>query len=648
MTKTWEDYEELKRLKPDLIARYDFLEYLGGGGFGRVFKLKDRALDRIVALKVLRLTEYDEDERKEVETRFQREAKAYAKCRHPNIVSIYDVNHDDSFPHFFMEYIEGKDLGAIIKNKGSLKWEEALRISEAVLTALYYLHKNDLVHRDLKPRNIMVDEKSKKIVIIDLGITKNLGISSKSKISAGTPFYMAPEQFDVEMGVTSKIDIYSFGVVLYEMLTGKLPFKGRNQAQIMNEHLFKEIPNIRIENPDLPAGIEEIIFKAMAKNPADRYQSAMDFLIALKNLKGVGYKVEIEKKKEILKKKKVKKRMVKEAIPIKYLIGIFITAVVIFVLIFDPSKIIYEDEYQDFLKMAKASVKTGEYEKARYYLENAMSIINTDETQTLSKEIARLEQEIKNGEKVYDRIKDQLDLQKYLEFKRKYPESSYLQDLQYRLKKMDNALPPEIYWESMQKNNKGYYEFTFVIGQEKNEHRMIYIPEKGYWIDKYEVSWLQFRKFLQVEKIRLPTSKNRQYIKEGDEFPAVVTYESAVRYCEKYGFKLPTGAEWEYAAGKGEFTYPWGNELPDANGVYRANFDSFEDGFEGTAPVFSFGKFSSPFGVVNMAGNAWEWVQGKNLKGGGFFSDKGDLAIGMRKPGKSGIEEGFRCIKQEK
>jgi hypothetical protein len=247
----------------------------------------------------------------------------------------------------------------------------------------------------------------------------------------------------------------------------------------------------------------------------------------------------------------------------------------------------------------------------------------------------------------YNTIKDNPTRIKYLAFKKKYPDSAFLPDLINRLKRADKNLPPEYYWnKSIKKNAKGYYQYTF--GRGNTRHLMIYIPEKKIWIDKYEVSWKQYRGFLAAEGKKVPPIKKKIFKREEDEYPVFTTYAEAVQYCKRYGFRLPKENEWEYAAGKGIFTYPWGNELPDANETFRANFVIFDDGFKGTAPVKSFEKFASPFGVVNMAGNVWEWVSGSFLKGGGITSDKKELAIKNKIKAASGEKKGFRCIKEER
>jgi hypothetical protein len=257
-----------------------------------------------------------------------------------------------------------------------------------------------------------------------------------------------------------------------------------------------------------------------------------------------------------------------------------------------------------------------------------------------------------NGTNEYDKLLRKLDLKGYLGFIKKYPKSIHIPDLKDKLRKKDKNLPREKYWtHSIKRNKKSYYELTF--GNEHNGHLMIYIPEKKFWIDKYEVSYRQLRKFFEEKKNTTLPKKENIIIKKGDEYPAVVTPELAREYCEAYGLRLPLETEWEFAANGGQnIDYPWGNRLPGEKNVYQANFYSKtggeeKDGFEGTAPVKSFEKFPSPFGVVNMAGNVYEWVEEKNIiKGGCFLSKITDLKITAKADG-TGTKRGFRCIKTE-
>ena len=303
-----------------------------------------------------------------------------------------------------------------------------------------------------------------------------------------------------------------------------------------------------------------------------------------------------------------------------------------------------EKQYQEYIKKVNKYLEEGNYTIAAEYLQIARQDKNTPEINRLARQIETKKREYeRNGTQAYNAIKDVIDREKYLAFKAKYPGSIHLPDMKKRFKAADQALPPEKYWDrSIKKNQKGHYELLF--GSEQNGHLMIYIPGRNFWIDKYEVSNLQYRNFLKAVYRKSSTQLG------DDENPAVVDYEEAESYCKKYGFRLPTEAEWEYAASGGKnIDYPWGNESPDEKGIWRANYDSFDDEYKLTAPVKSFEKFSSPFGVVNMAGNVWEWIQGKILKGGSFFSEIGDLKIKKSIGEKNAppATKGFRCLKQE-
>jgi hypothetical protein len=298
--------------------------------------------------------------------------------------------------------------------------------------------------------------------------------------------------------------------------------------------------------------------------------------------------------------------------------------------------IISSEQYKMYIDAVNNLIKSKDYEKAEKEINNARKIKDSEEVKRLSTIITQgIKKERIDGEKKYNSIKAKLTLSQYQTFQRNYPHSVHLRDLKKRLRKADKNLLPEKYWDKpVMKNEKGYYEITF--GEDNNRHHMIYIPEKGFWIDKYEVSWTKYNEF--------STSSSIDY-----EYPVIVTYEKAEDYCTKYGLRLPKEDEWEYVAGKGKFTYPWGNESPDKYGIYRANFLGDSDGFDRTAPINSFDKYSSPFGAVNMAGNVWEWVKNKILKGGGSGSAKEYLKIinSRQLENWHWIQEGFRCIKDE-
>lgn len=313
-----------------------------------------------------------------------------------------------------------------------------------------------------------------------------------------------------------------------------------------------------------------------------------------------------------------------------------------------------EQQYQQYMTSGNKYLESKEYQKAETAFKRARRLKDTLEARNgLTAARAKLKEirdnEKVNGDTLYNKIKDNMNRSKYLDFKKKYHQSAYLPDLKTRVLTKDKNLPPEKYWDKpIKKNSKGYYEYTFIIMQ--NSHVMIYIPGEKSWIDKYEVSWEQYRKYLRLSGKPVPPITEKKMKREEDEFPVTITYTEAVQYCKRHGFRLPTEKEWEYLAGKDRLIYPWGNDLADANGIYRANFAGSGDGFQGTAPVkrFEGESFLSPFGASNMAGNVWEWVRGSTLKGGGYYSTKTALKIVNKKAGSNNDTWGIRCVKEER
>ena len=253
-----------------LARRYELQELIGGGGMADVYKAQDKLLDRAVAVKILH-QQYANDA--EFVEKFRREATAAAKLAHPNIVNIYDVGEDGGSQYIVMEYVSGPTLKEVIQQKGCLEPIEAVRIAKEIASALESAHRNNLVHCDIKPHNILVMPDGH-IKVTDFGIARAVSASTMTYSGSvmGSVHYFSPEQAKGTV-ITTKSDVYSLGVVLYEMLTGQLPFNGETSVSIALKHLQEEPVPIRQLNPSIPPVLEAIVQKAMSKDPADRPNS---------------------------------------------------------------------------------------------------------------------------------------------------------------------------------------------------------------------------------------------------------------------------------------------------------------------------------------------------------------------------------------
>ncbi|WP_297989014.1 Stk1 family PASTA domain-containing Ser/Thr kinase [Anoxybacillus sp.] len=256
-----------------LNDRYKVLQLIGGGGMANVYLARDMILDRDVAVKVLRL-DFVNDHL--FIKRFRREAQAATSLNHENIVTIYDVGEDDGIYYMVMEYVRGCTLKQYIQQRAPLSVQEALRIMDELTGAIAHAHQNGVIHRDIKPQNILVAEDGT-IKVTDFGIAVALSSTTITQTNSvlGSVHYLSPEQAKGGMA-TEKSDIYSLGIVMFELLTGHLPFSGESAVAIVLKHLQTETPSVRRWNPNVPQSVENIVLKATAKNPLHRYNSALD------------------------------------------------------------------------------------------------------------------------------------------------------------------------------------------------------------------------------------------------------------------------------------------------------------------------------------------------------------------------------------
>lgn len=255
-----------------LNNRYQILDRLGSGGMSEVYRAHDLTLERIVALKILR-EDFSNDPT--FTDKFHQEAKAVANLSHPNIVTIHDFGLDSGHLYIVMEYVPGDDLKSIIKESGRIPVNESLSMMIQACSGIGYAHRSGLVHCDIKPQNMLVTP-DKRLKVTDFGIARALATiqpSEKTDIVWGSPQYFSPEQA-AGMAPSPASDVYSLGVVMYESLTGRLPFIGSSAVELAHEHQFLAFPAPGTLNPEIPDSLEQIIIKILSKEPSARYRSA--------------------------------------------------------------------------------------------------------------------------------------------------------------------------------------------------------------------------------------------------------------------------------------------------------------------------------------------------------------------------------------
>ena len=259
--------------------RYKIISSIGEGGMANVYLAWDTILEREVAVKILRGDLADDDK---FVRRFQREANSASSLKHPNIVEMYDVGEDNGKYFIVMEYVNGKTLKSLIKKRGALNLNEAVDIMLQLTSGIACAHDSYIIHRDIKPQNIMILEDGR-VKITDFGIAMALNNNELTQTNSvmGSVHYLPPEQASGS-GCTIKSDIYSLGILMFELFTGRVPFKGDNAVEIAIKHMKEPIPSVCNINPNIPQSIENIILKACAKNPKNRYDSVYEMYNDLK------------------------------------------------------------------------------------------------------------------------------------------------------------------------------------------------------------------------------------------------------------------------------------------------------------------------------------------------------------------------------
>ena len=256
--------------------RYEILRKIGDGGMAFVYQARDKLLNRIVAVKVLR-PEFVDDQ--EFLVKFKREAEAVASLSHPNIVNVYDVGEDGKVHYIVMEYVDGQNLKEIIQDEGRLEEYTALDIAKQIARALSAAHRDGIIHRDIKPHNILISKDGRQVKVADFGIAKAVSSSTMTNMGSviGSVHYISPEQAKGKH-LTSNADLYSLGIVLYEMIIGRVPFSGDSPISIALKHINEDIAFTEEDKINIPNSVRTIISKMTQKEPANRYQTAEELI----------------------------------------------------------------------------------------------------------------------------------------------------------------------------------------------------------------------------------------------------------------------------------------------------------------------------------------------------------------------------------
>ena len=535
------------------LGKYELHEILGRGGFGTVYRAIDTSLQREVALKVLHpqlTTDPDFLEK------FRNEARLVAGLRNPNIVTIFDLGEADGRVFIAMDYLPGGSLKQKLEKEGALAYDEAREIVGQICNGLKTAHKKGLVHRDIKPGNILFDAEGN-AVIGDFGLARAIQLSSTSAASStggvGTPAYRAPELWIGKPPASPATDIYSLGCVFSEMLTGKELFEGDTTEEILAHHLNLG-PSLPETYPaGAPSSVHLVIERAVKKEVTERYQTAAEFEHAL---------AEAEEHVQVVEQKQQTIPEAFEPLPVE------VPAI--------PEK--SEDGLGDSkLKPAfDQKPKRGVWLGIGAGLAMILLLTIGGLSGLISPKISAIPPDKTEGLDAGSTMVSQMDGMTMV----------YVPAGKFTMGSPDG------------------------VG-ESDEHPQHQVYLDAYWIDQTEVTNAMYEKCVKDGGCTEPLSISSYYRKDSyygnsqyADYPVIyVNWNQAHNYCEWAGRQLPTEAQWEKAArGTDGRTYPWGNESPN---IYLA---SFNGNVADTTEAGAYPDGASPYGALDMAGNVWEWV----------------------------------------
>ena len=587
------------------LGQYLVVEALGEGGMASVYKGYDKRLDRDVAIKVI-LPGFSHSSA--FQKRFEREAKSIARLTHINIVKVINYGFDEGVPYLVMEYVPGGTLNDLLGKP--IHWQRSAQMLVPVARALEYAHRRNIVHRDIKPANFLVTD-SGDLVVSDFGIAKTLDADltklTGTGVSIGTPAYMSPEQ-GLKKEIDHRADIYSLGVVFFEMVTGKTPYEADTPFAVMMKHVTEPLPSPSDLVPDIPEAVEEVLFKALAKNPDDRYQSMSEFaetleelwrnlqpkfLVGKADLGSTKSDITIKETHELTRppneiseitkttKKRPKKFNVK-IVGVIGLIAVVITTIVVGFQVFRENKNLLE-----LVKGSKTPIPIEDHtvfpistatQKTAMAIETASPTITPELSFTNTPEPSPSITSTETPETLSQFITDPYGVSMAL-----IPAGSFIM------------------------GNDGY-------ATSKPTHTVLL---DAFYIDQYEVTNVSYKECVDAKICKVPTSSRGEHISDYGsnirdsyynnklyaDYPKIfIRWNDAQTYCQWRGARLPTEAEWEKAArgGLDGALYPWGDQAVDCS------LANIRHCFGDTTQVGSFAP--NGYGLYDMIGNVYEWV----------------------------------------
>lgn len=681
----------MSQMQPgQMMGPYRLINEIGKGGMAIVWKAYHAAMDRYVAIKML---PYQFAQREEFLARFRQEAKVIARLEHPHILPVYDYGEGgdtpgEEMPYLVMRLLEAGTLTERIQ-AGELPLDEIDRIFTQLAEALEYAHEKGIIHRDIKPSNAMLDTRGE-VFLTDFGIAKI--VESAVQLTAtgaitGTPEYMSPEQAQ-GMKIDHRTDIYSLGVVLYEMLTGQVPYHAETPIAVILKKIQDPLPPPSLVNPDIPDTLEPVLLKALTKDPGDRFASMDEFLKAWKRALAQGMPREAAQP-EVIQPAKIQPQAKKKAFPWIWVLGGAGLLIILCMMLAGGTAV---------LRMARNRAQAT---TTQYVLAVAPRPMNTSAAAEPEADIGEIASPAETTAEeslppTWTPPPSTTDTPKYTAtaLPTDTPRPTTLPEQIEDVKRIPMMLVPagpfkmgsdleEIMQYCPQWNHGG----ECIPSKYSGEAGLHTVTLDAFYVDLYEVTNEAYTQCVQAGECKPPmdigVGKEENYYINPDfsRYPVVhVTWDMARKYCAWRGGRLPTEAEWEKAArGTDQRIFPWGNDfvglkanLCDAGCPGQRVNQDITDGYLNTSPVGAYPEAKSFYGAFDMAGNVWEWVLdwydptfystqmqdstnptgakiGKDrvLRGGSWVSNIFNLRTALRyayNPDQQAEFIGFRCV----